>query len=271
MTVKVTMANGSSDSVDFVNNAGTTLAQVKGIDGGSSNGSLALHTTASGTSTERVRVDNAGNVGVGTSSPGARLHTQVSSGNTIAKFENTISTPGYLGEIILAAPNRPAVRFNFQTSNDSNGFFNYDTGVFKVFNNVGGSATQSLEIDTSANLKFNSGYGSVATAYGCRAWVNFNGTGTVAIRASGNVSSITDNGTGDYTLNFAITFPDTNYCPLTGWGGDGNGDAFNLSIKGSGNSTSAPATMSTTQVRMLFGSSGSQKQDPYTACVGVMR
>jgi hypothetical protein len=59
------------------------------------------------------------------------------------------------------------------------------------------------QFDSSANFKFNSGYGSVATAYGCRAWVNFNGTGTVAIRASGNVSSITDNGTGDYTINFS--------------------------------------------------------------------
>jgi hypothetical protein len=60
-------------------------------------------------------------------------------------------------------------------------------------------------------LQFNSGYGSVATAYGCRAWVNFNGTGTVAIRASGNVSSITDNGTGDYTVNFTTAMPDANY------------------------------------------------------------
>ena len=50
--------------------------------------------------------------------------------------------------------------------------------------------------DASANIQFNSGYGSVATAYGCRAWVNFNGTGTVAIRGSGNVTSITDNGRG---------------------------------------------------------------------------
>jgi hypothetical protein len=45
----------------------------------------------------------------------------------------------------------------------------------------------------------------------CRAWVNFNGTGTVAIRASFNVSSITDNGTGDYTVNFTTAMPDANY------------------------------------------------------------
>jgi predicted flavoprotein YhiN len=44
-----------------------------------------------------------------------------------------------------------------------------------------------------------------------RAWVNFNGTGTVAIRASYNVSSITDNATGDYTVNFTTAMPDANY------------------------------------------------------------
>jgi hypothetical protein len=44
-----------------------------------------------------------------------------------------------------------------------------------------------------------------------RAWVNFDGTGTVAIRASLNVSSITDNGTGDYTANFTNALVDTNY------------------------------------------------------------
>ena len=51
-----------------------------------------------------------------------------------------------------------------------------------------------------------------APSYLCRAWVNFNGTGTVAIRASGNVSSITDNGTGSYTVNFTIAISDANYC-----------------------------------------------------------
>ena len=70
--------------------------------------------------------------------------------------------------------------------------------------------------DSSGNITFNSGYGSVATAYGCRAWVNFNGTGTVAIRSSGNVSSITDNGTGLYTANFTNSMPDANYTSVVG-------------------------------------------------------
>jgi hypothetical protein len=50
-----------------------------------------------------------------------------------------------------------------------------------------------------------------APSYSARAWVNFNGTGTVAIRSSGNVSSITDNGTADYTINFTTAMPDANY------------------------------------------------------------
>jgi hypothetical protein len=54
--------------------------------------------------------------------------------------------------------------------------------------------------------------------YKCRAWVNFDGTGTVAIRASGNVSSITDNGTGNYTVNFTTAMPDANYCVVSGVG-----------------------------------------------------
>ena len=52
--------------------------------------------------------------------------------------------------------------------------------------------------------------------YTAKAWVNFNGTGTVAIRAAGNVSSITDNGTGDYTVNFTVAMTNANYaCNLT--------------------------------------------------------
>jgi hypothetical protein len=85
------------------------------------------------------------------------------------------------------------------------------SGIVTLRNN----GTDALSV-SSGNLQFNSGYGSVATAYGCRAWVNFNGTGTVAIRASGNVTSITDNGTGNYTINFTNAMPDVNYVCVEG-------------------------------------------------------
>jgi hypothetical protein len=58
-----------------------------------------------------------------------------------------------------------------------------------------------------------------APIYACRAWVNFNGTGTVAIRASGNVSSITDQGVGAYFVNFATAMQDANYAVVTGHSG----------------------------------------------------
>lgn len=71
----------------------------------------------------------------------------------------------------------------------------------------GNAATATLAAD-AVELQTASG---AAPSYAARAWVNFNGTGTVAIRASGNVSSITDNAAGDYTVNFATALPDANY------------------------------------------------------------
>ena len=77
---------------------------------------------------------------------------------------------------------------------------------------------KNTNADTS--LSFPANHAGIKTAlkasgdapiYACRAWVNFNGTGTVAIGDSGNVSSITDNGTGDYTVNFTTAMPNANY------------------------------------------------------------
>lgn len=62
--------------------------------------------------------------------------------------------------------------------------------------------------------KLDGAQSGAAPIYAARAWVNFNGTGTVAIRASGNVSSITDNGVGNYTINFATAMPDANYAVI---------------------------------------------------------
>jgi hypothetical protein len=58
-----------------------------------------------------------------------------------------------------------------------------------------------------------------------KAWVNFNGTGTVAIRAAFNVSSITDNGTGDYTANFTTALADANFA-VSGIAGSGGNLAY---------------------------------------------
>jgi len=97
------------------------------------------------------------------------------------------------------------------TTADNTGNLNIQSGGSTVLALTSSGTTVTGTGSYSGNLSFNSGYGSAAVAYGCRAWVNFNGTGVVAIRASGNVSSITDNGTGDYTVNFTTAMPDANY------------------------------------------------------------
>jgi len=122
------------------------------------------------------------------------------------------------------------------------------------------NGTTALGFDTSGVLSFNSGYGSAAKAYGCRAWVNFNGTGTVAIRASGNVSSITDNGTGDYTVNFTTAMPDVNYAYEFSGGG----------AVSSGTMVYQGSTQTTSSLRYTLASTIAA-QDASTQCVAFFR
>jgi len=133
-------------------------------------------------------------------------------------------------------------------------------GDTTITNNFTVSGTGSNSI--AGTFQFNSGYGSVATAYGCRAWVNFNGTGTVAIRASGNVSSITDNGTGDYTVNFTTALADANYALVSTSGTGGR----ILSAKDTG---TYPPTTTTIRLRNTTG--GGTDEDPSYAFVAIFR
>jgi hypothetical protein len=91
-----------------------------------------------------------------------------------------------------------------------------------------------------------------------RAWVNFNGTGTVAIRADYNVTDITDNGTGDYTVNFTNAMPDANYSVVFGVKNEGLGGASganaNAVIKVGTTPTSSSVVVLTGQV--TTGSAG---------------
>ena len=97
-----------------------------------------------------------------------------------------------------------------------------------------------------------------------KAWVNFNGTGTVAIRASYNVSSITDNGTGNYTVNFTNAFSDTNYSAI------GNCTLSNAIGAGSTDRGFSPLDYATTSVRFVVTDGGSGI-DPLYANVSIFR
>jgi hypothetical protein len=100
---------------------------------------------------------------------------------------------------------------------------------------------------------------------GAKAWVNFNGTGTVAIRASFNVSSITDNGTGNYTVNFTNAMPDANYATQIG--------VSDISWGAFGTTINADFTTTTTvRVITFFGSSNtSNNGDPLYVAVSIFR
>ena len=111
-----------------------------------------------------------------------------------------------------------------------------------------GSITGDISVDALSTAS-----GS-APSYSARAWVNFNGTGTVAIRASGNVSSITDNGTGDYTVNFTTAMPDANYNVCLGQVGYWNTNTVTtLLIKAGVNPNhTIPALKTTTQIGVMY-------------------
>jgi hypothetical protein len=97
-------------------------------------------------------------------------------------------------------------------------------------------ATDDLANNAVTTAKMGSGEASGL----CKAWVNFNGTGTVAIRASYNVSSITDNGVGDYTVNFTTALADANYS-ISAMGKattSGYGQSWSTNVSQSANPTS---------------------------------
>jgi hypothetical protein len=98
----------------------------------------------------------------------------------------------------------------------------------------------------------------------CKAFVNFNGTGTVAIRAQFNVSSITDNGTGDYTVNFTTALADANYS-LVGTAGQ-NSSA--IGVIGINSGTTAPTT---TAVRVFTRNMANNPDDFVHDCVAIFR
>lgn len=99
-----------------------------------------------------------------------------------------------------------------------------------------------------------------APLYMCRAWVNFNGTGTVAIRASGNVSSITDNGTGDYTVNFTVAMADANY-----------GYVFGVSLNRRAQAQNTSGVVLTTSIRVLTQDTANASADSADVCVSIFR
>jgi hypothetical protein len=126
------------------------------------------------------------------------------------------------------------------------------------------SYIETASLDTALNAPtataLSTASGS-APSYSARAWVNFNGTGTVAIRASGNVSSITDNGTGDYTVNFTTAMPDANYSCV----------GFSEAGAGTGNKGPYQTTSTASGARIIVYNSAGSLVDSALVNVAIFR
>jgi hypothetical protein len=122
----------------------------------------------------------------------------------------------------------------------------------------------TLRVNTLQNA---AGTSDPAISGAAKAWVNFNGTGTVAIRASFNVSSITDNGTGDYTVNFTTAFADANYAAM---------GCYQYAVDNTASGASiwlqlARYAQTTSAVRVACSSSNGTNYDGTTVTVAVFR
>lgn len=120
--------------------------------------------------------------------------------------------------------------------------------------------TADLTGNAATSTKLSTASGS-APSYSARAWVNFNGTGTVAIRAAGNVSSITDNGVGDYTVNFTTAMPDANYSTVV------SADSFSGFLA----SLDRVSNTLTSSVRVYSYNGAATPTDHAMVCVSIFR
>ena len=182
--------------------------------------------------------DSSGNLGVGTATPAYRLDVRTS---------DTTNPAGYFYNT-SAASNSPALIARGGANN---------ADAARIISAQDYSGNEEFGISGTGEFRINAGFGSAGLAYGCRAWVNFDGTGTPAIRASGNVTSITDNGTGDYTLNFTTAMPDANFSMV----GTTNADSRTVSI----------SSLSTASARVRTSNTAAALVDLSVNCVAVFR
>ena len=219
--------------------------------------------------TNTLYVDSANNrVGVGTTSPLAELEVQGAATPEVMVRNTTTSSYSslHLAEVGDSSGTFVVNRLG-STSTAIGG-----ARAGQIWNSAnapivfGTNGTEQMRLLSGGDLQFNSGYGSVATAYGCRAWCNADLTGSGSIRDSGNVSSLTDRGTGRWQFHFATAMPDTNYAAI----GMQKPNADVINITGL-HPNAAWDTYTTGTVAFLFTQDGASIIDPLIGNIAVFR
>jgi hypothetical protein len=138
---------------------------------------------------DSLSIDASGNVGVGTSSPARKLHLKEDTGFCALAVDGNASA-------------------------NSAGVLFYQNGVEKghiIWDNTDNALQISGQASNETDLLKITSDGRGLSQFTAKAWVNFDGSGTVSIRDSHNVSSITDHGVGEYTVNFTNAMGNGNY------------------------------------------------------------
>ena len=170
-----------------------------------SNFTLSLPAT-DGSNGQFLQTDGSGNLSFGSASTAASALT----GNTLASgvTASSLTSVGTLSSLTVSG----SITGSIASSNISGTLFTLGSTAI-----TRGSTHSTITVTNSRASNFqdssgNNGSTPVQISQGrAKSWVNFNGSGTVAIRDSLNVSSITDNGSGDYSINFSTAMANSNY------------------------------------------------------------
>ena len=266
MTIKITTANGGSDSLDFGCAQTAIVATVTGTEVSSGEGKLEFKTTTGGTSATKATVLANGNVGIGTTGPLAKNHTLgagtavVSSGSdgaqeAIIEGANIALTSSYgnlniISNTAQAADTGGQIAFGGKSTDSDNKYATWSVIKGAKENGTSANIASYLAFSTRANgagntekLRITSD-GRGLSSFTAKAWVNFNGTGTIAIVNSHNVSSLTDVGTGKYIVNLSnnLTGNDTGAASCNAMDGTDNGNG-RLAVAGLRNSAGISITI----------------------------